>query len=176
MTLRGWLARLDHLDRRLSARIAGATMPPRCVAQIGAHVGDLWLWTLVSALAWPRQDRATRLEWVVGLLAAAAMTYRLKQQTRRPRPVAATGLYGGGADIYSFPSGHASRWGVILVWATRGGLGRLLLALLLALWTGWSRVRLGIHTLGDVLAGLVLGIGLAQGIAWLGGRFSHHRR
>jgi membrane-associated phospholipid phosphatase len=176
MTLCAWLTRLDRLDRRLSARIAAAPLLPRRAAQIGAHAGDLWLWALVSALAWPRQDRATRLEWLAGLVAAAAATYRLKQQTRRPRPVAATGLYGGGADVYGFPSGHAARWGVILVWAARGGKNRLIPALFLALWTGWSRVRLGIHTLGDVVAGLALGVALAQGMAWLSGRFYHRSR
>lgn len=163
------IMRLDDLDRRLSARVAAAELLPLPAAHLGAHGGDLWLWALLTALAWRRLDTATRLEWSAGLLAAAGATYWIKQQTRRPRPVQATGLYGGGADFYSFPSGHASRWGVIVLWAARGGTKRLGLALLAALWTGWSRVRLGIHTLGDVCAGLALGVGVAWLLARLTG-------
>ena len=159
--LDAWLRHLDAWDRRLSAAVAADVRPwTRHAAQIGAHGGDIWLWTLLSLLLWPRLAPMRRWEWAAGLTGAAGITYLIKQQTRRRRPQHEQGLYGGGADVYSFPSGHASRWGVILAW-TSGGRWRIP-ATLLALWTGWSRVRLGIHTLGDVLIGYAVGVAIAH--------------
>jgi undecaprenyl-diphosphatase len=86
----------------------------------------------------------------------------LKHLFRRERPGTGHFLYGPGVDQHSFPSGHGSRAGVILVWSSLL-LGRWRwLAPFLALWIGWSRVALAIHYLGDVLVGFGLGIALAR--------------
>lgn len=162
MNLRDWLARLDAWDRRVSAAVVRGPTLPHWVAQMGAHGGDLWLWALITLLAWRRMTPARRREWSLGLGAAAGITYFLKQQTRRRRPHRTQGLYGGGADVYSFPSGHASRLGVLLVWAARSGTPWFLPAVHLTLWTLWSRMRLGIHTVGDVVVGLGLGVAIAR--------------
>ncbi|RMD59279.1 phosphatase PAP2 family protein, partial [Candidatus Parcubacteria bacterium] len=57
-----------------------------------------------------------------------------------------------------FPSGHGARVGVNLVWLPHLVPGGRLWAPLLALWIGWSRVALGIHYVGDVVAGCLVGM------------------
>jgi membrane-associated phospholipid phosphatase len=140
------------------------------VIQIGAHLGDAWLWALIAG--WElRQARrgpyaalhASRVyAWLASLGAAAGITFIIKQFVRRPRPGAGAFLYGGGSDVYSFPSGHGLRLGVVLAWANQLWPGYRKLAWLVALWVCASRVRLGIHYLGDVAAGLALGVMVGQ--------------
>jgi undecaprenyl-diphosphatase len=95
--------------------------------------------------------------WALSLLGGAALTLLVKRRIRRPRPIESWLLHGQGADRYSFPSGHAVRWGIIAAWSSRFVPYGTLVAWTLALWTGWSRVHLGIHYVGDVLAGYAAG-------------------
>jgi undecaprenyl-diphosphatase len=62
-------------------------------------------------------------------------------------------------DPFSFPSGHAAAATALAASATlaRPVLG--ILAVPLALLVGYSRVRLHVHYLSDVLAGALLGLG-----------------
>lgn len=66
-------------------------------------------------------------------------------------------MYGSGPDVHSFPSGHGARMGANAPWAflLLGGWGWLTWPL--TLWVGWSRVAMGVHYLGDVLAGFLVG-------------------
>lgn len=156
------------------------------LALIGAHLGDTWLWALVVAWEWQRvrssnepkiakafpthaesvhqptqptdMERARLIRsWFFTLLTALGINLLIKQLAKRTRPGTGTLLYGSGPDEYSFPSGHAMRMGVVVTWAEIlwPGLGGLIR--LLTLWVCWSRVRLGIHYVGDVLVGLGLG-------------------
>ncbi len=156
------------------------------LALIGAHLGDTWLWGLVIVWEWqrarssnnpkiakalptdaepvhqptqPSGPERTRLirSWFLALLAALGINLLIKQLAKRTRPGVGTLLYGAGPDEYSFPSGHAMRMGVIVTWANTLWPGRSSLIYLLALWVCWSRVRLGIHYIGDVLVGCGLG-------------------
>lgn len=95
--------------------------------------------------------------WMLALLLAFVANMLLKQLIKRTRPSTADFLYGPGPDGYSFPSGHAMRMGVIGVWAQTIWPGRGWLIWPLTLWITWSRVRLGIHYVGDVVVGLGLG-------------------
>ncbi|MCC9076201.1 phosphatase PAP2 family protein [Litorilinea aerophila] len=169
---------LHHWDVALSYRWAlrrePATRPAGYwFARLCAHMGDGWLWGLVAWLLWRRWNtggdsaadgvnrRWMLAAWVVNMLATAGLTLWIKHHIRRPRPGVARLMYGRGPDIHSFPSGHAARLGTISVWASSllPGWGRL--AWPLAALIGWSRVRLGIHYVGDVFAGFLLGAGLA---------------
>lgn len=165
---------LDERDRVLSARIAltGHTRSWHYwFARSVAHLGDSWLWGLVTlwllrdTIHNEDEDRDVRrrlfYDWSISLVAQMILTLALKQLIRRKRPGVATFLYGKGPDEHSFPSGHAMRTAIIATWAAKRwpGWGRLLW--LLAALIGWSRVRLRIHYVGDVLAGWLLGAAIA---------------
>ena len=115
-------------------------------------------------------------EQLLGLAALFALTTShlavqvLKRAVARPRPCDASGRLLALIDLpdpYSFPSGHAAAASAV------GGtiaLAHPLLApvlLLLAALIAVSRVRLRVHHMGDVIAGLVLGLAGAMGAAAL---------
>jgi undecaprenyl-diphosphatase len=142
------------------------------VATVGAHLGDTWLWVLIAARLLhhahqqPTVDggRQVRLtwQWIGALCSAIIVTVALKQGVRRPRPLTASFLYGPGPDVHSFPSGHAMRLGVICAWRQWLWPHAPHLLWLLALSVSWSRVRLGIHYLGDIAVGFALGWGIGE--------------
>ncbi len=164
---------LLHWDAALSRRIAlpiDTRTRSYWLARIGAHLGDIWLWALIGYALWHGRVRGRYSErnapfwrWVASVVMATAATSGLKRLLRRERPRKARWLYTPGADALSFPSGHAARMGVNLVWMGKivpgGGWPMGALALLI----GWSRVRLGVHYVGDVLAGYALGAGVSWG-------------
>jgi len=100
--------------------------------------------------------------WTADLLALA-----IKAGVERPRPSAtvpeADPLMGAGG--WSFPSGHAATafaGAVVLAFLWRRGAA---LFFLLAAAIAFSRVYVGVHYPGDVLAGAALGT--AVGLAWV---------
>ena len=159
---------LSPIDESLSAAVALTESqrnwrnPLFWLANVGAHLGDSILWAAITALLWRKagDDPARRSllsGWVAAFVGAVAVTLAIKRIFRRPRPGTGQMLYGPGADQHSFPSGHGARVGVILVWAEALWPGAGWLAPFLGLWIGWARVALGIHYVGDVLAGMALG-------------------
>jgi membrane-associated phospholipid phosphatase len=107
--------------------------------------------------------RATILLMGAGLLNAL-----LKDFFQDPRPAAEFALDPRTGGSYGWPSGHAQiavvLWGFLAYeirqgWATIGAI--VLIALICA-----SRVYLGVHDLGDVFGGLVLGILCLAGFIW----------
>lgn len=71
---------------------------------------------------------------------------------------------------FSMPSGHAQNavpfWGLLAAW-TGWKRWAVIGATVLILLTGISRVVLGVHFLGDVLAGWAIGVLLLAGFLWL---------
>ncbi len=140
------------------------------VAKALAFIGGNWVnWPLrVAALAL----LAVRRRWlqltalVLAIVTSEALIGPLKALYERPRPPAGVMATHG----FSFPSGHAvagavTAVGLVLVllppgprrwaWEVRAAVYASLMAL--------SRTYLGVHWLSDVLAGGLLGVGVAVG-------------
>lgn len=116
---------------------------------------------MIGWLVWHRAYRAG-FAAAVAVVAGKFFVPVLKYGIQRPRPIE---LYGG-AELFSFPSGHATmaalifgilavlvghsmgRWGRSLVYAVCG---------ILVVAIAYSRVYLGVHWLSDVIAGLLFG-------------------
>ena len=119
------------------------------------------------ARSWFRGHRAEALFLAVAIGGSVALNGTLKVVVERPRPVLP---WAHVLPDYSFPSGHTMNSLVfylaiaLIVWATYGrrpGAPAVVLALVIAVAIGFSRIYLGYHYLSDVVAGL------AAGIAWL---------
>lgn len=119
----------------------------------------------LAMLVWLVWHKAYRAAWAAGIVIAAAKVFELllKAGLQRARP---TELNYAGADVFSFPSGHATMSAVIfgilavLVSHSMGRWGRALIYAICAIvvvMIAYSRVYLGAHWFSDVLAGLLFG-------------------
>ncbi len=171
--MRSFLERLSVLDERFSARAAlseeqlSKRHPLFWLAHVGAHLGDSIVWLLVTLILWRQlggdeEKRGSLIGWALSFAGGLVGTLLVKQRVRRSRPGSGRLLYGGGADVHSFPSGHGVRCGVILTWASVFWPGAGKLAPLLVLWVSWARVALNIHYIGDIVVGFLLGVGLSR--------------
>lgn len=135
------------------------------IAVFLAHVGDGY-WVLSALIiglgaSWlTGQGRLTFMIAVVflTLLVTAFLVFIIKYWLRRERPRDPTGFVAMNYDKHSFPSGHSARMSclaaTIFFYNRPLGLVFMVVAILVAL----ARVQVRVHYLGDVLAGLLLGI------------------
>ena len=116
---------------------------------------------MIGWLVWRKAYRAG-LAATIAIVAGKIFVPVLKYGIQRQRPIE---LYGG-AEQFSFPSGHATMAALIfgilavLVSHSMGRWGRSLvysICGLLVIAIGYSRVYLGVHWLSDVVAGLLFG-------------------
>jgi undecaprenyl-diphosphatase len=164
MTLKVW-------DERLVQWATGLirTRSARLVASLLAHSGDSQWWLIGGAAMW----RWGKGGWdqvgnriVIVTLIGALVSGLLKRVIRRPRPHGEAGLLYLEFDRHSFPSGHATRIGGLVIvlgilvpyWGMIG----------LTLWglaVGLARIALGVHYASDIMVGYLLG--LLLGVALL---------
>ena len=96
----------------------------------------------------------------------------LKRTVARARPCDATGRLLALVDLpdpHSFPSGHAAAATAVAVTVALAHPLAAPIVLPLAALVGYSRVRLHVHHVSDVVAGVVLGLGGAIGATRLVG-------
>lgn len=132
-----------------------------------------WLYLVGTGLCvwlWVRHRLKTRAIWAfVTMMAAWNLGFDLKYIVQRVRPVLADPV--SHAPGYSFPSGHATNAAAaatvltLLVWpvlrrpATRYAVCAV--AVVVVVLTALDRVFLGVHYPSDVVAGVLVGAGLA---------------
>ncbi len=163
------LDRLQRYDCRLFARVfrQGERRTVIPLAKALSRSGDGYLHLLLPVLVW--QLALPGLDAFITLLAVSlslerALYWFLKNSLKRPRPPQAVpGLRSliTASDQFSFPSGHSSgafllATALVLVYG-----GPVLAMYLWAAGVGLSRVLLGVHFPGDILAGALMGSGIA---------------
>lgn len=196
MLLIGLVQWLDGLDRQLTSLLNFD----------GGGAGDLLACVFSSRLAWVPWGMAFlyalaarhRLDWrgllylALGLALAVCLCDQVSSSVFKPlfmrlRPshdpalaplLHYVGNYRGG--LYGFVSSHsANAWGVTMYAAAVLRERRFtLVSCCFSLLVAYSRVYLGVHYVGDVLCGALLGLSLGWGVArgWLLlGRFLHAR-
>jgi undecaprenyl-diphosphatase len=108
------------------------------------------------------------IAWAIAMLVERATYYILKNTLKRLRPADFKPNFHSlitASDKFSFPSGHTSAAFCIATISVLifGGLSMVMFAW--ALMVGISRVIVGVHFPGDLLAGALMGSGIAMGTA-----------
>ena len=139
-----------------------------------SRIGDGWVWyllmTLLVLFGGPRGAVAALHMAALGV--ASLVLYKLvKLLSKRPRPlVRRTGLHLSVAplDEFSFPSGHTLHAVAFSLVACHYFPWLALLLLPLSLCIAFSRVVLGLHYPSDVVAAILMGVGLYWlALGWL---------
>jgi undecaprenyl-diphosphatase len=156
---------LETWDQRWSASLRVDENPVgKGLASIAAHFGDgpLWLvlW-LAGILLLPAPQRWQIALWLAASLVAAIITYSIKFTLKRPRPHEIDGFYSKGYDRHAFPSGHATRMGSLPLFGAWIFPQWAPLFWFISLICIWARVALGVHYLGDVVVGWLIGAGVS---------------
>jgi undecaprenyl-diphosphatase len=155
-------------DRKLMLRVNRWPAPKwvRAWMLCASHAGDGWLWIALGLilLSFGGPKRFDALEaGFLSVIPGLAIFIALKRVAGRERPCfTETHCWSSllPPDRFSFPSGHT-----ITAFAIAVPIGiyypSLLIGLIFcAMSVAASRVLLGLHYLSDVLAGLVIGIGI----------------
>ncbi|HUN22173.1 MAG TPA: phosphatase PAP2 family protein [Anaerolineales bacterium] len=162
---------LLEFDKTLSHQLRVAEKPGfwHTIFNFLAHSGDSWfdlpILAVIAGYAW----LADNSEWlhkawvlILGIFVTAAVVAVAKKLVKRSRPSGEWGQVYRKTDPHSFPSGHAARAGLLFMLGIL--LGPWWFTLLMMVWTpllALARVAMGVHYFLDVLAGFILGIGIA---------------
>jgi undecaprenyl-diphosphatase len=155
------LERLDAHDRALYARwTIERSAAARRVWVVCTHLGGLRSVTVLSAIPLLAGGplRTVAMHGVICLAVSHAIVQLLKRNVLRARPADRAASLVAVPDEFSFPSGHATAAMAIAVVYAVAFPSYAFPLLLVAAGVGYSRVCLGVHYPGDVLAGQVIAI------------------
>jgi membrane-associated phospholipid phosphatase len=128
----------------------------RVITELGS---DYFYVALIAIGFWAVDKRASIMTAFV-LIVSVVSNYWLKITFRNPRPLSTNWLPGTHVSNYSLPSGHAQNsttlWGWLGIKIKTWWMGVLSTVLIVLI--GLSRVYIGVHWLGDVLLGWVVGL------------------
>lgn len=161
---RGETAALVAVQSALLGR-PGVLVGARGLSHFGEHSAG-WLGVCAVGAALSPGNRREWLAAGAGTLAAHAAAVLIKRVVRRPRPHSPdVSVNVATPSALSFPSAHAtSTTAAAVLLAPRTGLP---LPALVVPPMALSRLVLGVHYPSDVLAGIVVGAGVAHGVKML---------
>jgi membrane-associated phospholipid phosphatase len=123
-------------------------------------LGSEYFYVVLIAIWFWAVDKREAMLAVFVLIVSVVSGYWLKIIFRNPRPPVTNWLPGVNAPNYSLPSAHAQNstvmWGWMWLKSRRWWMGVLSVTLIGLI--GVSRVYIGVHWLGDVVAGWAVGI------------------
>jgi len=167
--------RFDNAEHWLCLRINRSSRhaPVRHFFAVVSRLGDGIFWYLLLlafALSGP-QGSAVAVQMALAGIVGTVLYRQLKHRLVRERPfISHAGICLGAVplDRYSFPSGHTLHAVCFTLIATAHVPGLAWILVPFTLLIAASRVVLGLHYPTDVLAGALLGAGLARGmlLAW----------
>lgn len=151
------------LDRALAGRLRRRCRPRWLFAAL-ARSGDSYVFFLLAAAVWQWGDKfnpavpSLAVFVLLAILFTAFIVLFIKWVVQRERPAGDWGGIYRSHDPYSFPSGHASRAGLLAVLSLGGPLWLALPVCCWALLVSLARIVMGVHYPSDVLAGFLLGM------------------
>lgn len=174
--LAGWTQALDVGLMLAVGRLRPEWATPlmRAASVVGAGEVEIPLALLLSLRLALVHRRADAVGYASATLSGWAVYGLAKLVVHRARPRIIPHLMHG-AGWYSFPSGHATLAPLVfglgaLLWAepwpARTRVTALLLAALVTLLIGYSRIYVGVHWPSDVAGGYLLGMGWAALWVW----------
>jgi undecaprenyl-diphosphatase len=164
------LERLARWDGAVALRLnrgAGRRRWICAVFRVVSRLGDGLAWyglMLALLLRFGAEAVPAVLQMIAAGLACTALYKLIKSGTVRPRPYQAQPgimLFAAPLDRFSFPSGHTLHAVAFTLVAVAYYPGLAWIAVPFTLLVAASRVVLGLHYPSDVLAGVVIGAGIA---------------
>lgn len=157
---------LFWIRENLTCPFLDAVMP--VISSLARH-GELWIGLAVVLLCFPKTRRVgltVGLALIIGYLTGNLLLKNVVARTR-PYDLAGVDIIVNRLSDFSFPSGHTlcSFEAATAVWLyhRKWGVAALSLATVIA----FSRLYLFVHYPTDVLAGAVMGVGIALLSYWL---------